>query len=203
MAFEGGGFMYIETERLIIRTFEERDAEALYRVKTDPQVREYIPDFLDVEVEPSQIVEYIRKFRRMEEENDFDTWRCYALERKEDGNFVGCLSFGKSEMLFEYELGWMMIGEYTGNSYAAEAAEVFAEDFCKNHGAEYLIVIMDVDNPASYRTAEKSGFKLFEKRTVYDYHYNRYCDDYYYFRRYFSGCQLRQKYYGDIPYTGR
>ena len=62
---------------------------------------------------------------------------------------------------------------------------------------------MDVDNPASYRTAEKSGFRLFEKRTVYDYYYNRYCDDYYYFRRYWSGCTLTDRYYGDSPYEGR
>jgi ribosomal-protein-alanine N-acetyltransferase len=195
--------MYIETERLIIRSFVEGDADALYRIKTDPQVCEYIPDFLDVEVERAQIVEYIRKFRQLEEKNDFDLGRCYALEKKDSGTVVGCLSFGKSEMLFEYELGWMMIGEYTGNGYAAEAAAVFAENFCKNQGVDYLIAIMDVDNPASRRTAEKSGFKLFEKRTVYDYHYNRYADDYYYFRRYHSGCQLKQKYYGDVPYTGR
>ena len=195
--------MHIETERLIIRSFVESDADALYRIKTDPQVCEYIPDFLDVDVERAQISEYIRKFQQLEEKNDFDIWRCYVLEEKNSGNVVGCLSFGKSEMLFEYELGWMMIGEYTGNGYAAEAAAVFAEDFCKNQGVDYLIVIMDVDNPASRRTAEKSGFRLFEKRTVYDYHYNRYCDDYYYFRRYYSGCQLKQKYYGDVPYTGR
>ena len=35
--------------------------------------------------------------------------------------------------------------------------------------------------------AEKSGFRLFEKRTVYDYACNRYADDYFYFRRYYSG----------------
>lgn len=33
---------------------------------------------------------------------------------------------------------------------------------------------MDVDNPASFRTAKKSGFRLFEKRVQYDYHYSDY-----------------------------
>ena len=31
--------MKIETERLIVRPFREEDADALYRIKTDPQVR--------------------------------------------------------------------------------------------------------------------------------------------------------------------
>ncbi|MBO4932561.1 MAG: GNAT family N-acetyltransferase [Clostridia bacterium] len=195
--------MYIETDRLIVRTFRETDTDALYRIKTDPQVMYYCPDLLDVEVQPTDIVNYIRTFRNMEENGDRDTWRCYAIEHRQTGKVVGCLTFGKSEMLHEYELGWMMLGEHTGNGYAAEAAEAFAEEFCRTNVIDYLIVVMDVDNPASRRTAEKSGFKLFEKRTVYDYFYNRYCDDYYYFRRYWSGCTLTDKFYGDTPYTGR
>ena len=59
------------------------------------------------------------------------------------------------------------------------------------------------DRTIILKTAEKSGFRLFEKRTVYDYHYNRYADDYLYFRRYWSGCTLKDQYYGDSPYYGR
>ena len=195
--------MYMETNRLIVRDFREDDADALYTIKTDLQVTEYCPDLLAVQVQRSDMTDYIRKFRRIEETGDRSTWRCYAIERKDDHMVVGCLSFGKNELLFEYELGWMMIGQYTGQGYASEAAEAYAEYFCEKYGVDYLIVVMDVDNPASYRTAENSGFRLFEKRTVYDYCYNRYCDDYYYFRRYWSGCTLKERYYGDVPYTGR
>ena len=195
--------MYLETKRLILRNFREADAEALYRIKTDKQVLEYAPDLLEVGLQPEDTIKYIRKFNQLESENNTDTWRCYAIEHKETQAVVGCLCFCKQSMLFEYELGWMMLGEYTGNGYAAEAAEAFAEDFCEKYGADYLIAIMDVDNPASYHTALKAGFKLFEKRTVYDYSCNRYCDDYYYFRRYYSKCVLEAKFYGDVPYEGR
>ena len=193
----------IETARLIVRPFREEDADALYRIKTDPQVMEFCPDFLDVDVRRADMPEWIRRFRRYEEEGDIDAWRCYAMESRETEVVMGCLTFSKQIMLHEYELGWMMIGAYTGKGYAAEAAEAFAEDFCRTNGIDYLIAVMDVDNPASRRTAEKSGFRLFEKRTIYDYHYNRYCDDYFYFRRYWSGCTLKDRYYGDSPYYGR
>ena len=195
--------MKIETPRLIIRPFQEKDADALYRIKTDPRVMEYCPDFLDVDAKREDMPDYIRTFRKLEEDGDFDTWRCHAIENKVTGEVMGAITFCKQNMLHEYDMGWMMIGEYIGKGYASEAAEAFAEYFCRKHGVDYLTAVMDVDNPASRRTAEKSGFRLFEKRTVYDYHYNRYADDYFYFRRYWSGCTLKDRYYGDSPYYGR
>ncbi len=193
----------IETERLIVRPFREEDADTLYRIKTDPQVMEYCPDFLDVGAKPAEMQGYIRAFRKIEEAGDTDTWRCYAIENRETGEVMGALTFCKQKMLHEYDLGWMMIGAYTRKGYASEAAEAFAEDFCRRHGVDYLTAIMDVDNTASRRTAEKCGFRLFERRTVYDYRCNRYADDYFYFRRYWSGCTLKDRYYGDSPYYGR
>ena len=195
--------MIFETERLIIRSFREKDADALYRIKTDSQVMIYCPDFLDVDAKQGDILSYIHKFRKIEKDGDTDTWRCYAIENRETGEVMGALTFCKQKLLHEYDMGWMMIEAYTGKGYASEAAEAFAENFCRTHGVDYMTVIMDVDNPASRKTAEKSGFRLFEKRTVYDYHYNRYADDYLYFRRYWSGCILKDQYYGDSPYYGR
>ncbi len=195
--------MLIETERLIIRLFRDEDADALYRIKTDPQVMEYCPDFLDVDAKRADMLSFIRTFQMIEDTGDTEAWRCYAIVNRESGAVMGALTFSKQKMLHEYELGWMMIGGYTGKGYASEAAEVFAEDLCRRIGTDYLIAVMDVDNPASSRTAEKSGFRLFEKRTVYDSHCNRYCDDYFYFRRYRSGCTLKDRYYGDSPYYGR
>ena len=195
--------MNIETKRLIIRDFNENDVNALYRIKTDEQVLKFAPDFLEVELDPADTINHIHHFNQLENDGEIDTWRCYAIEHKQTREVMGCLCFCKEDMLFEYELGWMMIGDYTKNGYSSEAAEAFAEWFCEKYGVDYLIAVMDVDNPASFRSAEKAGFKLFEKRTVYDYSYNRYGDDYYYLRRYYSKCALADKFYGDSPYEGR
>ena len=151
--------MIIETGRLIVRTFREEDTDALYSIKTDPRVKEFCPDFLDVNTERADILDYIRTFQKTEERGDTDTWRCYAIESRETGKVMGALSFCKQKMLHEYDLGWMMISAYTGKGYASEAAEAVAEDFCRAHGVDYLTVVMDTDNPASRRTAEKSGFR--------------------------------------------
>ena len=193
----------LETPRLIIRDFHEADAGVLYDIKVDERVMYFCPDFLDVDIAADDVVGYIRGFNRAEAERDPDPWRCYAIEVKETHRVVGCLCFGKQNMLREYELGWMMLGAYAGKGYASESAAVFAEYICDACQIPYLIVVMDVDNPASYRCAEKAGFRLFEKRTVYDYSVNRYCDDYYCFRRYPSWSTCESKFYGDVPYEGR
>ena len=57
----------IETKRLIIRTFRQEDADALYRIKTDPQVIEFCPDFLDVDAKREDMPGYIREFQRIED----------------------------------------------------------------------------------------------------------------------------------------
>ena len=49
---------------------------------------------------------------------------------------MGAITFCKQNMLHEYDMGWMMIGEYTGKGYASEAAEAFAEYFCRKHGVD-------------------------------------------------------------------
>ena len=74
--------MLIETTRLIVRPFREKDADTLYRIKSDPQVMEFCPDFLDVNTERADILDYIRTFQKTEERGDTDTWRCYAIESR-------------------------------------------------------------------------------------------------------------------------
>ena len=134
--------MKIETGRLIIRSLQYEDSDILYRIKTDSQVMEFCPDFLDINTTQQDMQKYIREFQRLEEEGDIDTWRCYAIENKETGKVMGVLTFSKQNMLHEYELGWMMLGEYTKKGYASEAAEAFAETFCHTHNIDYLIVVL-------------------------------------------------------------
>lgn len=195
--------MELKTKRLLLRSFLPGDEEALLRIKYDRQILYYAPDLFQLDLTPEDAVKFIATFNRYEGEGMIDPWRCYAIVEQSSGAIVGCLCFGKHDMLFEYELGWMILEEYSKQGYASEAAAAFADYICETHRIDYLIAVMDVDNPASFRAAEKAGFKLFEKRTVYDYSYNRYGDDYYYLRRYAAKCTLADKFYGDSPYEGR
>ena len=85
--------MRIETERLIIRPFREEDADALYRIKTDPQVIQFCPDFLDVDAKQADMPGYIHAFRKIEKDGDTEAWRCYAVESRKTGKVIGALTF--------------------------------------------------------------------------------------------------------------
>jgi ribosomal-protein-alanine N-acetyltransferase len=195
--------MKIETNNLIIRNFIEQDLEALFSIKYDKGVMEFIPTYLERNVTKEKTKEYITIFNVYEANQDLKPNRKYAIENKKTNEIMGSISFRMNVLLHEYEIGWQMMEQYCKKGYASEAAIAFSEYFCEKYNVDYLIAVMDVDNHASYSTALKSGFKLFEKRTVYDYTYNRFCNDYYYFRRYYSNSSLTNQFYGDTVYDGR
>ena len=79
----------------------------------------------------------------------------------------------------------------------------FLSSFTKGNVIQTFSAVRKIRSRMSYCCAEKAGFRLFEKRTVYDYSVGRYCDDYYCFRRYPSWSTCESKFYGDVPYEGR
>ena len=89
--------MFIETGRLIVRTFREEDVLALYQIAYDPDVLEYCPDLLKRDVTEAEVLEFIQDFIRMDDENDIDTWRAYAIENRETGEVIGCVTLTENQ----------------------------------------------------------------------------------------------------------
>lgn len=213
--------MYIKTERIIIRDLEEGDAAGLLKIKNDPGVLKYIPDFIDNGAGEAKIASVIACCKALCDSGDFSTERYFAIELDGTG-MIGVVTVSVLGYLRETQMGWMVLSDYTGFGYASEAASAASDYILKTYGLPYLVVVMDVDNPASFRTAQKSGFKLFEKRVPYDYFYSK-CDVknfaavadhfacnqaeigscYYYFRKYNPDMDIKEKFYGDTVYAGR
>lgn len=53
--------MNIETARLIIRNFENKDAEALFAIKNDPAVLKYNPNFLSRNITLQDVSDYLER----------------------------------------------------------------------------------------------------------------------------------------------
>ena len=214
--------MFIETERLIIRDFEMQDAEALLEIKNDKQVMEYDPTFIRRDATIDDARETISACQRKKDISDFDRGIYFAVTLKSIGTVIGAITASKLDYLYEMQIGWMMKGGYTGKGYASEAGAAASDYLLKTFNLDYISVVMDVDNPASFRTALKCGFKLFEKRVPYDYYYKK-CNDedftavdnyfsekqsqtgscYYYFRKFNRNSKTASRFYGDTKYDGR
>lgn len=82
------------------------------------------------------------------------------------------------------------MSQYTGKGYASEAGAAASDYFLEALSLDYISAGVRVDNPASFRTAQKSGFKLIEKRMPYDYNDKSYIiDDFNDVIGYFSNIQ--------------
>ena len=145
----------METERLILRPWRERDAEALFKYACDPDVgpRAGWPPHQSVQ----DSLEVIRTFF-----NNDHTW---ALELKETGEAIGCIGYypyGESNIMIgenDAELGYWIGKPYWNKGLCTEAAR-FMVDYClKVKGFKTLWCDYFIDNPASGRVIEKCGFK--------------------------------------------
>ncbi|MHB1153852.1 MAG: GNAT family N-acetyltransferase [Eubacteriales bacterium] len=214
--------MYLVTDRLIIRDFTAEDANALYKIKYDKQVLEYNPTFVKRDADIGDTRQAICFFESVKDKGNFNKEVYYAVISKQTGIVIGAVTISILEYLGETQIGWMMISDYCGQGLASEAGKAFSDYILTEYNHNYLVVVMDVDNPASFRTALKSGFRLFEKRSGYNYFYSK-CNaenfnevteyfklqeqqintGYYDFRKYNPFKKIKCQFYGDTIYDGR
>jgi len=148
----------IETERLLLRSFAADDLNAHAATLGDEQV------MLHIGGKPL---------------NREDTWRrllssvgmwqlmgmgAWAVERKSDGRMVGHCGFFQFErdmrpsILGEPEMGWIFDRSVHGQGIAFEACHAALEWAETAIGAESYPAIIDLENIASMKLAERLGF---------------------------------------------
>ena len=145
----------METERLILRPWQDSDAEALYKYASDPDVgpRAGWPPHKSVE----ESLEIIRTI--------FHNDRTWAIELKETGEPIGCIGYfiyGESNINIgenDAEAGYWIAKPYWNQGICTEALR-WLIDYCFNE-KKFDVLWSDffVDNPASGRVMEKCGFR--------------------------------------------
>lgn len=110
----------LETERLILRQWEDSDYPLFAEMSSDPVVMEFYPSTLSREESDamaSKIKGLIKK----------QSWGFWAVETKSDHEFVGFVGLHKP--MYELpvaecvEVGWRLRKECWGNGYATEAGK--------------------------------------------------------------------------------
>ena len=145
----------METDRIILRPWRERDAEALYKYASDPDVgsRAGWP--------PHKSAEESREIIRTIFHNDH-TW---AIEWKLTGEAIGCMGYylpGESNIEIgehDAEVGYWVAKPYWNRGICTEALRLMI-DYCFRE-QQFMVLWCDcfVDNPASERVMHKCGFR--------------------------------------------
>lgn len=149
----------IETGRFLLRGWREKDLEPYARMCADPEVMRYIGGGATLDRERSG--EQISRFANHWEERGFGLW---AMEEKATGTFVGFVGLAHQEDWTEgphkTEVGWRLDRASWGRGLATEGAEASVAYGLDELGLETIISIIQPENIASRRVAEKSGLTL-------------------------------------------
>lgn len=140
----------IETERLQLRLWKEKDFEQFAQYYADGENAKYVGGQKNVD-------DAWRHFALQ-----FGHWQLkgfgyWAVDEKCTGDFVGCVGLWQSAGWPELELGYWLLKQYQGKGYAQEAAikcKEYARDVLR---AESLVSYIDPDNVTSINLVKKLG----------------------------------------------
>ena len=108
---------YLETKRLILRTFKEDDAKEVFKCwESDPRVAKYM--FWTSHNDINKTIQWVKKeISNIEKDN----WYRWCIEEKSTGNIVGtCLIYYEEEVQ-NYEVAYNLGYDYWGKGYVTEA----------------------------------------------------------------------------------
>jgi RimJ/RimL family protein N-acetyltransferase len=156
----GGGSVStrLETARLVIRTFEARDAGAWLAMATDPEVTRFLPPAprSDRTMELAQRV--IGERQAMERELGHAMW---AVEEKTTGMFVGQCGLRPVDEGAgpEIDLAYHYTRASWNKGYGTEAAIAVLARSLGPADLDAIIAVVVPENAGSWRVMEKAGMR--------------------------------------------
>ena len=144
----------LETPRLRLRRLLPGDLDALYKLYRDPDIRRYFPEGVLSREETKEEFEYF--LHGHPEHPELGLW---ATVERETGAFIGRCGLlpwtlgGK----YEVEVAYLIDKSYWGRGFGDEAARAVTEYGFETLGLTRLVSLIDEENRASQRVAEKVG----------------------------------------------
>jgi RimJ/RimL family protein N-acetyltransferase len=148
----------LETERLVLRPFEESDFDAVYAMQSDAEVARWLYD------EPRTLEETRAHLERKIAATELtaeDDWLSAAVIERESGACVGDMAIHwVSERHKTGEIGFIFDPAHQGRGYATEAARAVLAWGFDGMGFHRMIGRTEARNVASARVLEKLGMRL-------------------------------------------
>ena len=152
--------MHIDTDRLYLRPMTMRDADDLFALHSEPEVREFMRAF-----DRDEVIERLRR-----DDQDWNEYGhgLFALLASDDGRFLGRVGLNYWPQFDEAEVGWALRHEAWGHGYATEAARACAAWGFREFDYPYLTAMIRPDNARSIRVAERLGMTPRREDLLFD-----------------------------------
>ena len=158
----------IETARLVLRGWDDRDLDAYAALCADPEVMRFIGN--GEPQDRARAAAAMASFRTGWTERGFDLW-CVA--RPADDTCIGFVGLHVPDFLPEIlpavEIGWRLARPQWGHGYATEAALAVRDFAFDRIGLERIVSVAHAENHASTGVMRKLGMTL-ERTTVHPHH---------------------------------
>ena len=147
----------LNTERLVLRHFEQEDLEPLYELYRDPEIRKFYPDGTRTLDETRGELNWF--VRGHPNHPELGLW---ATMERSSGDFLGRCGLlpwhiqGKDEV----ELAFMIRKQRWREGFATEAAQGIIKHARQSLGLHRLVCLVMPGNVASAGAAQKVGMRL-------------------------------------------
>ncbi len=152
----------LETQRLILREFQEKDVSQLAPILANPRVMKFSPTGI---LSTSQTQTKINSFMTSYKAFVFGKW---AVILKESNRLIGyCgIAIEQIENVNEPEIGYRLDPEFWGKGLATEAALTTIKYGFEQLKFPYILGIVERANTASIRVLGKLGMR-YTRRTIF------------------------------------
>jgi RimJ/RimL family protein N-acetyltransferase len=147
----------VQTERLTIRPSVVEDADAMFDIRSRPEVADWLP------VLPTDRAAWAERFAEPDR-------LAVTLALELEGEVIGDLylnvkdAWAQTEVEdrakgVQAEIGWVVAPEHAGHGYATEAAAALLRICFTGLGLRRVVALCFADNVASWRIMEKLGMR--------------------------------------------
>ena len=154
----------IETERLLLRTFSERDASLIYELNLDPDVTRYTHDPVKDLAHATEILE-----KTIIPQYALYNHGRWAVHLKASLDFLGWCGLKYRAELNEIDLGFRFKKEFWGKGFATEAAYASIKYGFEKIGLQRIVGRAEIDNIGSLKVLKKCGMNYIGDEEVEGY----------------------------------
>jgi 3-dehydroquinate dehydratase/shikimate dehydrogenase len=152
--FMGSHTAIIETERLILRQWQNQDLEPFALMNGDPRVMEFFPSTLSKKESDDLAKRITDKIREQ-------SWGLWAVSIPQIAEFIGFIGLAKPTFEAHFtpavEIGWRLGFDYWGKGYATEGAKAVLKYGFEKLLLNEIVSFTSVQNMRSRKVMEKIG----------------------------------------------
>jgi len=148
---------YIETERLILRSFNQADTIPFYQYRSDPEVARYQGWEIPYSLEMAERLVAVMLLMPAHEPGQFYQ---VAIELRSTGEMIGDCAYKISAMdHLQAEIGFTLAKRFQGKGYATEAVGRLVDYLFNDLKIHRIIADVDPANNASAKLLARLGFR--------------------------------------------